>query len=54
MPLRHGQSRQDFVDNLKTELTAGKPRDQSLAIAYSEQRRSSGDKSSAKRQSYKS
>lgn len=39
MPLRHSASHAAFVENLKRELDAGKPRKQALAIAYSEQRR---------------
>ncbi len=40
MPLTKSPSRAAFVSNLKAELTAGKPRDQALAIAYSVKRRS--------------
>jgi len=38
MPLDKSGSKKAFVSNLKTELKAGKPRDQSLAIAYSVKR----------------
>ena len=40
MPLFKGKSKKTFVKNLKTELKAGKPKAQSLAIAYDMQRRS--------------
>lgn len=39
MPLVKGKAaktKKGFEKNLKTELAAGKPKDQSLAIAYSE------------------
>lgn len=38
MPLAPGSSHEAFVQNLKTELAAGKPKEQALAIAYSRQR----------------
>jgi hypothetical protein len=38
MPLVKGKSHKAFVHNLKAELHAGKPKDQALAIAYSEKR----------------
>ena len=34
MPLYGGKSRAAFSHNVATEMKAGKPRDQSLAIAY--------------------
>jgi len=40
MPLKSGKSKAAFVSNLKAELAAGKPKKQSLAIAYAVQRRS--------------
>lgn len=40
MPLTKSKSKKAFVKNLKTELRAGAPRKQALAIAYSVQRRS--------------
>lgn len=39
MPLTKSDSKAAFVSNLKAELAAGKPKDQSLAIAYSVRRR---------------
>lgn len=38
MPLESGNSKAAFVANVKTELAAGKSREQSLAIAYAKQR----------------
>ena len=39
MPLKKGTSHKTFVANLKTEIAAGKPLRQSLAIAYAQQRK---------------
>jgi hypothetical protein len=39
MPLSKGSSQKSFVKNIKTELGAGKPMKQSLAIAYNMQRK---------------
>ena len=39
MPLEHSKSGKAFVNNLKAELFAGKPKAQSLAIAYATKRR---------------
>lgn len=39
MPLEQGRSKSAFVKNLKTEMHAGKPKDQSLAIAYAVKRK---------------
>lgn len=47
MPLLHSKSKKAFEKNLKTELGAGKPKDQSLAIAYSVQRQSAKKRMSA-------
>ncbi len=38
MPLKKSTSKKAFSDNVKTEMTAGKPQKQSVAIAYSEKR----------------
>lgn len=38
MPIRKCASQNCFVRNLKTELKAGRPKKQALAIAYSVQR----------------
>ena len=42
MPLEAGKSKKVFEHNLKTELAAGKPKAQALAISYSKQRESKG------------
>jgi hypothetical protein len=42
MPLQKGKSKEAFKANVKTEIAAGRPVKQAVAIAYSEQRRSSG------------
>ena len=39
MPLEKSSSKEAFVRNLKTEIHAGKPQDQALAIAYSVKRK---------------
>jgi hypothetical protein len=40
MPLKTGTSQSVFKTNLKEMLRAGHPRDQSLAAAYSQKRKS--------------
>jgi hypothetical protein len=44
MPLHKGKSQKTFVKNLKTELEAGKPMKQSLAISYAMKRKGKGKK----------
>lgn len=44
MPLIHGKSKQAFEKNLKSEMSAGKPKDQSLAIAYAIKKRAAQKK----------
>lgn len=39
MPLKRGKSRQAFSANVRTEMAAGKPQRQALAIAYAQARR---------------
>lgn len=39
MPLKHSKSKQAFSSNVKAEMDTGKPKDQSLAIAYSVKRK---------------
>ena len=39
MPLKTGKSRKSFAANVKTEMAAGKPQKQAVAIAYSQQRK---------------
>lgn len=36
MPLKKGKSKKTFEKNIKTEVKAGKPVKQAVAIAYSE------------------
>ena len=36
MPLKKGKSKKAFSDNIRTEMAAGKPQNQAIAIAYSE------------------
>ena len=36
MPLWKGKSREDFSHNVRTEMAAGKPQKQAVAIAYHE------------------
>ena len=40
MPLKSGSSRKAMSDNIRTEMDAGKPQKQAIAIAYSQARRS--------------
>lgn len=40
MPLQPGTTRQDISQNIRTEMQAGKPQKQAVAIALSEARRS--------------
>jgi hypothetical protein len=42
MPLKSGSSRAALSQNVKTEMAAGKPQRQAVAIAYSEARRTGG------------
>jgi hypothetical protein len=39
MPLEKGKSKEAFSHNVETEMAAGKPQKQAVAIAYSEKRR---------------
>jgi hypothetical protein len=40
MPLKSGKSKKAFSENIKTEIAAGKPQKQAVAIAYSVARKS--------------
>lgn len=40
MPLKSGKSNKNVRQNIKTEIKAGKPKDQAVAIAYSKAGRS--------------
>jgi len=42
MPLKRGSSRKTISDNIRTEIAAGRPQKQAVAIALSEARRSKG------------
>lgn len=44
MPLKKGKSRATVSANIRTEIAAGKPQKQAVAIALSEARRSKGKK----------
>jgi hypothetical protein len=46
MPLKKSTSKKAFSKNVKTEMAAGKPQKQAVAIAYSEQRAAAKKKSS--------
>jgi hypothetical protein len=43
VPLKHGKSKEAFSSNVKTEMAAGKPQKQAVAIAYSEKKRKNYD-----------
>lgn len=47
MPLFQGKSKKSFSKNVETEMDAGKPQAQSLAIAYNIKRKNSGKKKMA-------
>lgn len=42
MPLKKGKSRKAFQQNVRTEIAAGKPQKQAVAIAYSQKRKAQG------------
>jgi hypothetical protein len=42
MPLEKGKSRKTIGDNIKTEMAAGKPQKQAVAIALNTARKSGG------------
>lgn len=42
MPLKIGKSKGTIVENFKTEKAAGKPEDQSWAIAFNQARKAGG------------
>ena len=48
MPLKSGSSKETVSSNIKTEIAAGKPQKQAVAIALSEARRTGGTHESTK------
>lgn len=44
MPLVKSKSKKAFQENVRREVAAGKPTKQAVAIAYSTQRKASGQK----------
>ena len=48
MPLKKGGSRKSMSQNIKTEMAAGKPQKQAVAIAYSVARKAKGSKKGKK------
>jgi hypothetical protein len=49
MPLKHSPSEKAFVENIKTEIKHGKPRDQAVAIAYRTQKEAARKQASSKK-----
>lgn len=49
MPLKKSASEKAFVENIKTEIKHGKPKDQAVAIAYRTQKEAARKASSKKR-----
>jgi len=54
MPLQGGGTPQAFSNNIKTEMNAGKPQKQAIAIAYSEKAKTTGQPDAMKRRMSKS
>lgn len=44
MPLKSGKSKKAFRSNVRTEIAAGRPVKQAVAISYAVQRRGKGKK----------
>jgi hypothetical protein len=49
MPLKKSTSKKAFSSNVKTEMAAGKPQKQAVAIAYSEQKAAAKKKTSKRK-----
>jgi len=49
MPLKKGDSKKTVSSNIKTEMAAGKPQKQAIAIALNTARKSGAKKSSKKK-----
>ena len=49
MPLKKGSSKKNISDNIKTEMNAGKPQKQAIAIAMSEAGKSKKKKKAKKK-----
>ena len=49
MPLKKSKTDKAFKENIKTEIKAGKPVKQAVAIAYAEKREASKMKATSKR-----
>jgi hypothetical protein len=49
MPLKQSASEKAFVQNIRTEIKHGKPRDQAVAIAYRTQKEAARKASSSKK-----
>lgn len=50
MPLKSGSSKKAFSSNIKTEMKAGKPQKQAVAIAYSVARKGKKGKKRGKKE----
>jgi hypothetical protein len=53
MPLDKSGGKSAFSNNIRTEMKAGKPQKQAIAIAYSTQREGKGKKSPQRREGMK-
>jgi len=51
MPLKKGKSDKTRSENIATEIAAGRPKKQAIAIGYSEQRKARGQSGRRKKRS---